>query len=289
MSTSTPTRPVPRPSEQQRQNPTDTRARNIDIYRNTEDRIASGNMPGLTSFRQNDLEHLGYDRWENSLQHGVDPMNMPDRTPGRLRSDPSTWSDPADMYDPDEEPRYLGSSVDTSAKHAIVETHLQDLFTVKYFDDSLEEALPYVQALVDQINQKNHELHAAKTLLNELIDCINQMDAITTHPEIDISSDPENPFISGDANNISNMLTYLSSVLYNQDDVASLLSQSGDILSKVQDPSVLGNSVHAVKMMLPKLKKYDQSGTQSVIVGESVAISDIVSTLSKYDIDRLFS
>ena len=75
-------------------------------------------------------------------------------------------------------------------------TKLRNQFTVRTFDESLDDALPYVNALVKEMKSIKERDAFAKETLNSLANAILGMDTVRLRKGVDIKNDPENPMVS---------------------------------------------------------------------------------------------
>ena len=72
---------------------------------------------------------------------------------------------------------------------------LRNQFTVRTFDESLDDALPYVNALVKEMKAiREADVFAKDTLVN-LVNAIDGMDSVKLRKGVDVKSDPDPPFL----------------------------------------------------------------------------------------------
>ena len=171
---------------------------------------------------------------------------------------------------------------------------LRSQFTVRTFDESLDDALPYVNALVKEMKAIKEADEFATQTLNDLISTIDKMDSIRLKKGINVKSDPENPLINksvaGDPMNvqIGAVMEYLSTAIdggKDQDQLAVLLARFNDLVDNVKDGAMLRKAVGAIKTLMPKLTT---AKNETASVQNEQEIDTFESTFKKYDFDKLF-
>ena len=173
-------------------------------------------------------------------------------------------------------------------------TKLRNQFTVRTFDESLDDALPYVNALVKEMKAiREADAFAAETLDN-LVDTIEKMDMVRLRKGVNVKSDPENPLINksvvGKPMNvqIGAFMEYLSTAIdggKDQDQLAVLLARFNDVVDNVKDGAMLKRAVGAMKTLMPKLTT---AKSETASVQNEQEIETFESTFEKYDFDKLF-
>jgi hypothetical protein len=173
-------------------------------------------------------------------------------------------------------------------------TKLRNQFTVRTFDESLDDALPYVNALVKEMKAiREADAFAAETLDN-LVDTIEKMDMVRLRKGVNVKSDPENPLINksvvGKPMNvqIGAFMEYLSTAIdggKDQDQLAVLLARFNDVVDNVKDGAMLKRAVGAMKTLMPKLTT---AKSEAASVQNEQEIETFESTFEKYDFDKLF-
>lgn len=173
-------------------------------------------------------------------------------------------------------------------------TKLRNQFTVRTFDESLDDALPYVNALVKEMKAiREADAFAAETLDN-LVDTIEKMDMVRLRKGVNVKSDPENPLINksvvGKPMNvqIGAFMEYLSTAIdggKDQDQLAVLLARFNDVVDNVKDGAMLKRAVGAMKTLMPKLIT---AKSEAASVQNEQEIETFESTFEKYDFDKLF-
>ena len=173
-------------------------------------------------------------------------------------------------------------------------TKLRNQFTVRTFDESLDDALPYVNALVKEMKAiREADAFAAETL-DSLVDTINKMDTVRLRKGVDVKSDPENPLVSKRIANlpmnvqIGAVMEYLSGAIdggKDQDQLSVLLARFNDVVDNVKERAMLSKAVSAIKTLMPKLKT--QTGETKNVQSEQVE-DTFENTFDKYDFDKLF-
>ena len=181
-------------------------------------------------------------------------------------------------------------------------TKLRNQFTVRSFDESLDEALPYVNALVKEMKslQEAHDL--VNDTLNSLADTIDKMDSVQLRKGVNVKSDPENPMNMASYSNmpteskIQSVLSYLGLSVASskkQDELSVLLQRLSDdsvvgklSVDKPQERAMLKRAVDLINKLMPKLTATASEGTH---VETETIEQTMESKLSNYDFDKLFS
>jgi hypothetical protein len=166
---------------------------------------------------------------------------------------------------------------------------------VRTFDESLNDALPYVNALVKEMKAiREADAFAAETL-DSLVDTINKMDSVRLRKGVDVKNDPENPLVSKRLASapmqaqIGAVMEYLSGAIdggKDQDQLAVLLARFNDVVDNVKERAMLSKAVSAIKTLMPKLKS--QAGETASVHSEDHT-NTFESAFDKYDFDKLFS
>ena len=173
-------------------------------------------------------------------------------------------------------------------------TKLRNQFTVRTFDESLDDALPYVNALVKEMKAIREADAFATETLDSLVDAINKMDSVRLRKGVDVKSDPENPLVSKRLASapmnvqIGAVMEYLSGAIdggKDQDQLAVLLARFNDVVDNVKDGAMLKQAVSAIKTLMPKLSA---KASEHVVQSEDYE-QTFESTFNKYDFDKLFS
>ena len=174
-------------------------------------------------------------------------------------------------------------------------TKLRNQFTVRTFDESLDDALPYVNALVKEMKAIREADAFATETLDSLVDAINKMDSVRLRKGVDVKSDPENPLVSKRLASapmnvqIGAVMEYLSGAIdggKDQDQLAVLLARFNDVVDNVKERAMLSKAVSAIKTLMPKLKA---SASESASVASEDYEQTFESAFNKYDFDKLFS
>jgi len=174
-------------------------------------------------------------------------------------------------------------------------TKLRNQFTVRTFDESLDDALPYVNALVKEMKAIREADAFATETLDSLVDAINKMDSVRLRKGVDVKSDPENPLVSKRLASapmnvqIGAVMEYLSGAIdggKDQDQLAVLLARFNDVVDNVKERAMLSKAVGAIKTLMPKLKA---PASESASVASENYEQTFESAFDKYDFDKLFS
>lgn len=172
---------------------------------------------------------------------------------------------------------------------------IKDKFTVSYFDETVEDALPYVHSLVQEMQTLAEKDEYADKTFDELYNAIKNTSHIDLLPEVDLASDPENPFNNDVLTGapvqaqIGAIVEYMSSIMGdNESELSLLLSRVSDMVNNLEDEDKLNNLVHALISLVPKMKPGEaQSPRQEDIATESTL--RLKKALSGYNVGRIFS
>ena len=172
---------------------------------------------------------------------------------------------------------------------------LRSQFTVRSFDESLDEALPYVNALVKEMKAIKEADNFAKETMDSLVDTIANMDMVKLRKGIDIKSDPENPMNLSSfgnmpkENQIAVVMEYLgNSIDYakkGEDRLSQLLTSMSDEMERIKDRSVMMAGVKAINSLFTKLTATASENTDVKTDWEET----FESNFNNYDFNKLFS
>ena len=173
-------------------------------------------------------------------------------------------------------------------------TKLRNQFTVRTFDESLDDALPYVNALVKEMKAIREADEFTKQTMDSLVATIDKMDSVKLRKGIDVKSDPENPMNFSSfgnmpkENQIATVLEYLGNSIEfskSQDQLVTLLTRMSDEMERVKDKPMMVKVIGAIKTLMPKLTTTASEGTdiKKVSVGNYMERK-----LSNYEFDKLF-
>ncbi len=172
---------------------------------------------------------------------------------------------------------------------------LRNQFTVRSFDESLDEALPYVNALVKEMRAIKEADDFAKQTMDSLVDTIAKMDTVSLRKGISVKSDPENPMNLSSfgnmpkVNQIAVVMEYLgNSIDYakkGEDRLSQLLTSMSDEMERVKDKSMMMTGVQAINSLFKKL---------TATASEDTSVSEdweetFESNFNNYDFNKLFS
>ena len=174
-------------------------------------------------------------------------------------------------------------------------TKLRNQFTVRTFDESLDDALPYVNALVKEMKAIKEADDFAKETLDNLVNTIDGMDSVKLRKGVDVKSDPENPMNFGSfknmpkENQIAVVMEYLgNSIDYaskGEDQLSQLLTRMSDLMERVKERSIMVKAVGAIKALMPKLSATASENTSV----KKVSVENYMERkLSNYEFDKLF-
>lgn len=169
-------------------------------------------------------------------------------------------------------------------------TSLRNQFTVKHFDENLEDALPYVNSIMKEITSVKEAHTAAATKVNELSEAIAAMETIN-FTGVNPKSDPENPLVnehsaSESANTqLAQAMKYFSEAVCENEELSGLLEQFGSMVTDVTEQSTIAAGITAIKDMMPKLAvKTSESSERNTVDYEA----QLESKIDSYDFDELF-
>lgn len=188
----------------------------------------------------------------------------------------------------------------TAKEETINEDDLDDVkdkFTVRSFDEGLEGALPYVQALIREMQTVKEADNFAKETLDSLVAAINRAPVIRLKPGTNMASDPENPLVNNTVKGaapqvqLGAIFEYLSGILdggKDQDELSVLLARMNDLIDNVTDRAMLNTAAGAVRQMMPKFKT-KTSETQQVRTNNEGWEQRIEEVFGSYDMNKLFN
>tara|TARA_R110000772_G_scaffold8919_2_gene29318 strand:- start:3855 stop:5216 length:1362 start_codon:yes stop_codon:yes gene_type:complete len=169
---------------------------------------------------------------------------------------------------------------------------IRNKFTVQYFDETLESALPYVHTLVQEMNALRERDQMANDTLSGLADFINNATVVNLQSSVKLSDDPENPMVNdtlkGAPKNsqLGAVMEYLTTVIGdNEKELSVLLSKSADLVDNVDDDAILASTAQALTALLPKLKV--ASGKRGVPSDEYD--TQIENVVESFDFNKLFT
>ena len=172
---------------------------------------------------------------------------------------------------------------------------LRSQFTVRTFDESLDEALPYVNALVKEMKAIKEADDFAKETLDNLVNTIDAMDSVKLRKGVDVKSDPENPMNLSSfgnmpkVNQIAVVMEYLgNSIDYakkGEDQLSQLLTRMSDEMERVKDKAIMMSGVQAVNSLF---KKLTATASEDTSVREDWE-ETFESNFNNYDFNKLFS
>ena len=191
---------------------------------------------------------------------------------------------------------YITDKLDDLDMLESAQDKLRNQFTVRTFDEGLDDALPYVNALVKEMKAIREADDFAKETLDNLVNAIDGMDSVKLRKGVDVKSDPENPMNFGSfgnmpkENQIAVVMEYLgNSIDYaskGEDQLSQLLTRMSDLMERVKERSIMVKAVGAIKALMPKLSSTasEDTGVKKVSVGNYMERK-----LSNYEFDKLFS
>jgi len=174
-------------------------------------------------------------------------------------------------------------------------TKLRNQFTVRTFDETLDEALPYVNALVKEMKSLKEADNFAKETMDSLVSTIAQMSTVSLRKGINVKSDPENPMNLSSfgnmpkENQIAVVMEYLGNSIdfakKGEDRLSQLLTSMSDEMERVKDKSMMMAGVQAINSLF---KKLTATASENTDVNEDWE-ETFESNFNNYDFNKLFS
>ena len=174
-------------------------------------------------------------------------------------------------------------------------TKLRNQFTVRTFDETLDEALPYVNALVKEMKSLKEADNFAKETMDSLVSTIAQMSTVSLRKGINVKSDPENPMNLSSfgnmpkENQIAVVMEYLGNSIdfakKGEDRLSQLLTSMSDEMERVKDKSMMMAGVQAINSLF---KKLTATASENTDVSEEWE-ETFESNFNNYDFNKLFS
>ena len=170
---------------------------------------------------------------------------------------------------------------------------VKNKFTVSYFDENVEGALPYVQSLVREMQSVREHNAKVQETINNLVSVVENSKTIWIKEGTDIVGDPDNPmnhtFEDGSARaQLGAVMEYISSVLEQSESTLSgILSEASKLVDSIQDDAMLGKSARAIASLMPKLK---ETVAQTEVQEEKDDWeTHIESAFDGYDVNKIFT
>lgn len=170
---------------------------------------------------------------------------------------------------------------------------VKDKFTVQFFDENVEGALPYVQALVKEMQAVREHNTKVQETINNLVSVVENSKTVWMKEGTDLVGDPENPmnhtFEDSSARaQLGAVMEYISSVLdESEGDLSNLLAEASKLVDSVNDDAMLGKSARAITSLMPKLQP---TVSETKVHAESNEWEQqINSVFESYDVNKLFS
>lgn len=171
-------------------------------------------------------------------------------------------------------------------------TELRDMFTVKSFSENLNDALPYVNRLVAEMNEIRENKNFAKETMQKLNDMINRATSVKIKKGIDVANDPENPTTNQTLTGapmsaqLGAMMEYLSTILdSSESDLVIMLEKGSDLIDHIDEDRMMAMVAKSLTDLLKKLKTPTSETAQT----KQKFQEDIVKTLREFDFNKLFS
>lgn len=167
---------------------------------------------------------------------------------------------------------------------------IKNKFTVQYFDETLESALPYVQALVKEMQHAREQSTQIEEAINGLAATVESASTFNLRAGTDLASDPENPMrlkTESVKSQLGAVMEYIASVLdESETELSSNLQNASKLVDSIQDDAILGKSAHAIASLMPKLNVIEKTKVQVETVDWDKEFSDM---FEEYDVTKLFN
>lgn len=174
---------------------------------------------------------------------------------------------------------------------------IKDRFTVRSFDEGLEGALPYVDAIIKEMEAIRERDSFASETLDKLSSIVNNTQKVKLKSGVEIKSDPENPMNNATLakapyqQQLGAIFEYLSGIIAGgkgDDELSVTLARMGDLIDNITDRAMLVKAANAIKVLMPKLQ---QGGNESVERQpiEATVESKINKVFSGYNFKKLFN
>jgi hypothetical protein len=130
--------------------------------------------------------------------------------------------------------------------------------------------LPYVNALIKEMEAVRERDDFAQETLNKLASLVNRISKVNLKAGVDIKSDPENPMNNSTLakapyqQQLGAVFEYLSGIIAggkDDDELSVTLARMGDLVDNITDRAMLVKAANAIKALMPKLQ---QGGNESV-------------------------
>lgn len=173
-------------------------------------------------------------------------------------------------------------------------TELRDMFTVKRFEETLDDALPYVSKLVAEMQAIRERDDFAKQTIESLLSAIESKSRVNIKKGLDVKNDPENPLTNQTLKGapiqaqLGAIMEYLATVLGGDEtDLSVLLARASDLIDNVQDRAMLSKVAKGITSLMQKL--HTKASEEVVREFTKVYEAKIASIFKNYDVNKLFS
>ena len=167
---------------------------------------------------------------------------------------------------------------------------IKNKFTVQYFDENVEGALPYVQALVKEMNIVREQRAAVEEAITGLISMIESAESFGLREGTDLAADPENPMrakMESARSQLGAVMEYIANVLdESEQELATKLQEASKLVDNIQDDAMLGKSAKAITTLMPKLSVVEKEEVRAEAVDWDREFDNM---FENYDITKLFN
>jgi hypothetical protein len=170
---------------------------------------------------------------------------------------------------------------------------VKNKFTVQYFDENVEGALPYVQALVKEMQAVREHNQKVQETISNLVSIVENSKTVKIKEGTDIVGDPDNPmnhtFEDSSARaQLGAVMEYIANILdENESTLSNLLSEASKLVDSINDDAMLGKSARAIATLMPKLEStVSETDVQEQKSDWEIQLERV---FESYDIKSIFS
>ena len=170
---------------------------------------------------------------------------------------------------------------------------VKNKFTVQYFDENVEGALPYVQALVKEMQAVREHNQKVQETISNLVSIVENSKTVKIKEGTDIVGDPDNPmnhtFEDSSARaQLGAVMEYIANIRdENESTLSNLLSEASKLVDSINDDAMLGKSARAITTLMPKLEStVSETDVQEQKSDWEIQLERV---FESYDIKSIFS
>ena len=167
---------------------------------------------------------------------------------------------------------------------------IKDKFTVSYFDENVEGALPYVQALVKEMQVVREQRAAIEEAIGNLVAFVESKDTFGLREGTNLKADPENPMrakMESARSQLGAVMEYIANVLdESEQELATKLQEASKLVDSIQDDAMLGKSARAITQLMPKLSVVEKEEVRAESVDWEQEFDKM---FENYDVTKIFN